>query len=144
ASVKAGSTSTVKWNGPAGPHDDVRVALPTAEGDQALRATMVSKGKEPILPRAPDQPGTYMVRYCSAKSRAILTAQHLRVEYHLFRRILPGLRRLPASVGPARGPCLIKAAARRMDWSRLERVRLATLGAKGKVAQRHDEEIERR
>lgn len=80
AAVKVGQSFSVTWTGPNGRFDDLRIGLPTADGEQALRSAMLAGAGKPVTLLAPDKPGTYMLRYWSAKNRTVLGAVALRVE----------------------------------------------------------------
>jgi hypothetical protein len=78
ASIGAGSRITVKWTGPADQGDFISVdAAGAGERDYGRYAYTV---ENPVVLRAPDVPGDYVLRYHTGQSYRVLATHALRVE----------------------------------------------------------------
>lgn len=77
-SVAAGTGLDVSWIGPNGPDDFIAVATPDAPApDYESRA--LSRAGTPATVFAPNEPGTYELRYVWAEEDSVLTSTPLRV-----------------------------------------------------------------
>lgn len=71
AQVKAGSDFLVEWQGPGGWDDFLTIALPSQPPDLYVKSAAMYE-KSPVKMRAPDEPGTYEVRYILFTGRKLL------------------------------------------------------------------------
>ncbi|CAM2011034.1 vWA domain-containing protein [Acanthopleuribacter pedis] len=72
AEVPAGAPFEAAWTGPANPGDRLQIqAVDAAVRSRAFDTAYIEQGNPSKL-RAPDQPGSYQVRYVTARSRKIL------------------------------------------------------------------------
>jgi Ca-activated chloride channel family protein len=76
--VNSGSTVDVAWSGPANPRDYVAIAAPDDPGTRQHNYAYVERGS-PLQLTAPDEPGSYEVRYIQRQSRHILARQPIDV-----------------------------------------------------------------
>jgi len=71
--VAAGAYVSVTWEGPNNMNDFVAISTPDHNDPNYASYTYTRKGN-PLEVRAPEQPGTYELRYITAQSRDVLTA----------------------------------------------------------------------
>ncbi len=69
--LAAGALFEVRWEGPAGRFDEVRISTLVAAADAPLAAVRVSAGSAAQL-RAPAEPGVYLLSYWAGSSRTVL------------------------------------------------------------------------
>lgn len=82
ASVQAGSTFTLRWQGPGAVRDDVEILDPASAKllrRQRLNQDRGFTGNEATL-KAPEQPGDYLLRYWNGESSSALAERPLRVQ----------------------------------------------------------------
>ena len=77
--IVAGSFFTVAWEGPGDNLDHIAVAVPEAPDARHESAASVREGS-PTRIRAPDEPGTYEVRYFHYATGAVLAEQEIAVD----------------------------------------------------------------
>lgn len=78
--VTAGTPFSVDWRGPAGHGDELRVTTPGAAPESAFYSVLLAHAGRPALLEAPDEAGTYQLRYWSGQARSVLATAILRVE----------------------------------------------------------------
>lgn len=76
--VAAGHTFEVKWSGPGHKRDWLAVAAPKAKDGKHLSYVYVRQGN-PLMLRAPSQPGTYEVRYVNGSETRVMARHTLEV-----------------------------------------------------------------
>jgi Ca-activated chloride channel family protein len=77
--ARAGGRIEVRWTGPAGSDDTITVALPDWPPQRSADWAYATMGN-PISLAAPDEPGTYEVRYVEGGSRSILARAPIKVQ----------------------------------------------------------------
>lgn len=78
AEVKAGSAFQVTWSGPDNRADYITIVPPDAANRKFLSYAYTKKGS-PATITAPDEPGSYEIRYVTGQTRSILTKTNITV-----------------------------------------------------------------
>lgn len=76
--VGSGSSFEVLWSGPGNQGDYIAIAVPGTSGNE-YRNYSYAQQESPLMLRAPDEPGSYEVRYVQNQSRTILASQPVTV-----------------------------------------------------------------
>jgi len=80
ARASAGGRFAVTWTGPGGRYDDIRIARPGSAPEESIHAARVDRAGETIELLAPQEPGTYEIRYWSDSGRRVLATATVTVE----------------------------------------------------------------
>ncbi len=76
--VGAGADIPVTWQGPDNRNDNIVIAAPGAADGDYINRTWANRGS-PLTVRAPDEPGSYELRYVMGQSQRTLARLPLRV-----------------------------------------------------------------
>lgn len=79
-SVKAGTDFSVSWTGPGNRGDYVTIVPAGAPKEKYLSYKYTSNGESPVNLRAPNEPGSYEIRYVLGQTHRILASVPIRVE----------------------------------------------------------------